>query len=176
MKSNFDTALRGILAHEGGFVNHKDDPGGATNKGVTIGTLRRLGIDVDGDGDSDLVDLKGLRHEHVARVYKLFYWDAVKADELPKVLRYATFDAAVNSGVTQAAKWLQRAVGAVDDGVIGPATIRMANGPNPEAAARRMLGARLRFMTELHTWPAFGRGWSRRIVKSLPTGRSGAAR
>jgi lysozyme family protein len=55
----------------------------------------------------------------------------------------------------------------VDDGIIGPQTLRMANSANPEQSARRMLGQRLRFMTELATWPAFGRGWSKRIASLL---------
>ena len=41
-----------IVAREGGYVNDPDDPGGATKHGVTIHTLRRLGIDLDGDGRS----------------------------------------------------------------------------------------------------------------------------
>ena len=102
MRSNFPAALEAILKHEGGFVDHPRDPGGATNKGITIGTLKRLGIDVDGDGDSDLADLKSLRHEHVARVYKLFYWDAVKADLLPSGLDYTVADFAVTSGPSRA--------------------------------------------------------------------------
>jgi lysozyme family protein len=155
---NFDEAFHELLGHEGGYVDHIRDPGGATRWGVTQRVAREHGY---------TGDMREFPVEMAKMIYRASYWDAVRADELPKPLRYATFDAAVNSGVTQAAKWLQRAVGAVDDGKIGPETIRMANGPNPEAAARRMLGARLRFMTELHTWPAFGRGWSKRIASLL---------
>jgi len=58
-----------ILKHEGGFVDHPKDPGGATNRGVTIGTLKRLGIDVNGDGDSDIADLRNLRESDAVRVF-----------------------------------------------------------------------------------------------------------
>jgi lysozyme family protein len=79
------------------------------------------------------------------------------------------FDAAVNSGPRQAIKWLQRAVGASDDGVIGGQTLAMARAAQPDFAAKRMLGERLQFMTDLKTWPVFGRGWARRIADMLQT-------
>ena len=88
----------------------------------------------------------------------------MKADQLPGAVRYLVFDAAVNSGVGQAARWLQRAVKVKDDGVIGPMTLLAANQSNPEALVRRYLSQRLRFMSDLANWPAFGRGWARRIA------------
>jgi len=155
---NFDTAFHELLGHEGGYVDHPKDPGGATNWGVTERVARATGY---------AGHMRDFPVEMAKAIYRKQYWDAVRADELPEALRYPTFDAAVNSGTTQAVKWLQRAVGAVDDGKIGPETLRMANGGNPHQAARRMLGQRLRFMTELPTWPAFGRGWSKRVATLL---------
>lgn len=163
MNANFDRALPEILRHEGGFVNHPKDPGGATNKGITIGTLRRLGIDVDGDGDSDIADLKGLRHEHVARVYKLFYWDAVKADLLPSGVDYTVADFAVNSGPGRAAKHLQRALGVAQDGSIGPKTLAAAAEADPVAVISAIHGSRMRFLQGLPIWPTFKGGWTRRV-------------
>lgn len=155
---NFDTAFHELLGHEGGFADHPKDPGGATCWGVTERVARATGY---------VGHMRDFPVELAKAIYRQQYWDAVYAEELPEALRYPTFDAAVNSGTTQAAKWLQRAVGAVDDGQIGPETLRMARGANPDRAAKRMLGQRLRFMTELPTWPAFGRGWSKRIAKVL---------
>lgn len=163
MRNNFEKALPAILKHEGGYVNHPKDPGGATNKGITIGTLKRLGIDVDGDGDSDIADLKGLRHEHVARVYKLFYWDAVKADLLPPGVDYTVADFAVNSGPSRAAKHLQAAVGVVQDGDIGPKTLAAVAKADPEDIIRAIHASRMRFLRGLKTWATFGKGWSRRV-------------
>ena len=92
------------------------------------------------------------------------YWNAVRAEEMPSKLRYALFDAAVNSGVSQAIKWLQRAVSTTPDGVIGPQTMQAVKSQNQYEVFERMLAQRLKFMASLSTWPAFGRGWVRRIA------------
>jgi lysozyme family protein len=163
MKQTFDAVLPKVLKHEGGFVNHPDDPGGATNKGVTIGTLKRLGIDVDDDGDSDIADLKKLRDADVARVYRLFYWDAVRADALPAGLDYAMFDFAVNSGPARAAQHLQRILGVEADGDIGPATLAAVEKREPSALVTALMDSRLNFLKGLKHWKTFGKGWQRRV-------------
>ena len=102
--------------------------------------------------------------ETARNIYKAMYWDAVQAENLPADIRYIVFDAAVNSGVAQSARWLQRACGITADGVIGPQTIRAANALHPEGLKRRVLAQRLRFMAGLPNWPAFSRGWANRIA------------
>ena len=155
---NFTTAFEKLLKHEGGYVNHKDDKGGATRYGVTEAVAREVGY---------RGNMRELPLDLAQRIYKDRYWDAVQAEHLPADVRYAVFDAAVNSGVAQAAKWLQRACGVKDDGVIGPQTIRAANALHPEGLKRKMLAQRLRFMATLANWPAFGRGWANRISDLL---------
>lgn len=155
---NFDTAFHSLLGHEGGYVDHPKDPGGATRWGVTERVARATGY---------AGHMRDLPVELAKAIYRRDYWDAVRADDLPEGVRYAVFDAAVNSGVKQAVKWLQRAVGAADDGVIGPQTLRLVNAAPADRVARQMLGVRLRFMTDLPTWPAFGKGWARRIAALL---------
>lgn len=157
---NFTTAFEKLLGHEGGYSDHKDDPGGKTRYGVTEAVAREVGY--RGNMSELPLDL-------AQRIYKDRYWDAVQAEHLPADVRYAVFDAAVNSGVVQAAKWLQRACGVKDDGVIGPQTIRAANALHPEGLKRKMLAQRLRFMATLANWPAFGRGWANRIADLLET-------
>ena len=152
-----------ILKHEGGFVNHPRDPGGATNRGVTIGTLKRLGIDVDGDGDSDITDLRHLRESDAVRVFKLFYADKVQADLLPTGLDYAMTDFAVNSGPARAAKHLQRILGVEADGDIGPKTLAKIADCDPKALITSLCDSRLRFLRGLDTWRDFGRGWQSRV-------------
>jgi lysozyme family protein len=155
---NFDQAFDALLKHEGGYSDHAADPGGKTRYGVTEAVAREVGY---------RGDMRELPLELAQRIYRERYWDAVKADQLPSAVRYLVFDAAVNSGVGQAARWLQRAVKVKDDGVIGPMTLLAANQSNPEALVRRYLSQRLRFMSDLANWPAFGRGWARRIADLL---------
>jgi lysozyme family protein len=152
---NFDQAFDALLKHEGGYSDHAADPGGKTRYGITEAVAREVGY---------RGEMRELPLELAQRIYRERYWEAVKADQLPSTVRYLVFDAAVNSGVGQAARWLQRAVKVKDDGVIGPMTLMAANQSNPEALARRVLAQRLRFMSGLANWPAFSRGWARRIA------------
>ncbi|PCJ10445.1 MAG: hypothetical protein COB10_11190, partial [Planctomycetota bacterium] len=91
----------------------------------------------------------------------------VKADKLPLELRFVLFDAAVNAGVAQSIKWLQRAVRAQADGVIGPKTLAAVSNLNPHQIASNFLGQRLKHMTGLRHWDQFGRGWASRISDNL---------
>jgi lysozyme family protein len=152
-----------ILKHEGGFVDHPRDPGGATNRGVTIGTLKRLGIDVDGDGDSDITDLRNLRESDAVRVFKLFYADKVQADLLPPGLDYAMTDFAVNSGPSRAVKHLQRILGVEQDGDMGPKTMAKVWDASATALIVALSESRMRFLRGLDTWDDFGRGWTARV-------------
>lgn len=172
MKDNFATCLRLTLAYEGGYVNNPKDPGGATNHGVTIGTLRRLGIDVDGDGDSDVTDLKALRPADLEHVYRTFYWNPVQGDLLPPGIDLVAFDAGVMCGPSRGAKWVQGPAGVAPDGAIGPLSIRAIAAAKPEAVIDAACDARLAFckraknrQTGALLWPTFGTGWSSRIAK-----------
>ncbi len=167
MKSNANEAIRRILKHEGGFVDHPRDPGGATNKGVTIGTLRSLGMDLDGDGDVDVSDLKKLTTDDAVKVYKRFYWDAVQADLLPNGVDYTVTDFAVNSGPRRAVQYLQRVVGVTADGHMGPKTLAAVGLRSPKDVIRQVNARRLAFMKRLKTWPTFGKGWQRRVDEVL---------
>lgn len=157
---NFAAAFEKLLGHEGGYVNHKDDRGGATRYGVTEAVAREVGY---------RGNMRELPLDLAQRIYKEKYWDAVQAEQLPADVRYIVFDGAVNSGVVQSAKWLQRACGVKDDGVVGPQTIRAANALHSDGLKRRILAQRLRFMATLSNWPAFGRGWANRIADLLET-------
>lgn len=119
-----------IVAREGGFVDDPDDPGGATKYGVTIHTMRRLGLDLDGDGDVDVSDVRAISRAQAVRIFIEHYHDRPGIAHLPDVLRPSVFDMYVNAGAN-AVKILQRLLRdmgeAIDvDGVIGPQTAAAA--------------------------------------------------
>lgn len=119
-----------IVAREGGYVDDPDDPGGATNYGVTIGTLRRLDRDLDGDGVVTKADLKRLTAGQAADIFVEHYFRRPRIDALPESLHASVFDMYVNSGAN-AVKILQRLLVAMRipvaiDGIIGPQTIAAA--------------------------------------------------
>ena len=154
----FDQAFHQLLGHEGGYSDHKADPGGATMWGITERVARSNGYQGA---------MRDLPVALAKQIYRAAYWDAVQADKLPTAVRYSVFDAAVNSGVSQSVKWLQRALGVVDDGAMGPKTLAAAQAADGHVLKAKMLGARLQFMTDLATWPSFGRGWARRVASLL---------
>lgn len=117
-----------IVRREGGFVNDPDDPGGATNHGVTIHTMRQLRLDLDGNGRIDTADVKALTPAKAAEVYVRYYYTEPKIHLLPEPLQASVFDMQVNAGAN-AVRILQRLMASFglplkDDGVIGPITAR----------------------------------------------------
>ncbi|WP_343082121.1 holin-associated N-acetylmuramidase [Ostreiculturibacter nitratireducens] len=129
MRSVTDIA-REIVAREGGYVNDPDDPGGATKYGVTIGTMRRLGLDLTGDGKVSEADVRRLSREQAEEIFVEHYFRRPRIAELPESIRPSVFDMYVNTG-PNAVRVLQRLLvdmgrDVVVDGVIGPQTIAAA--------------------------------------------------
>lgn len=120
MKENFDKSFALLIKSEGGYVWDKDDSGGETNLGVTKAAWSGYLNRPIQDGE-----MKALTVDIVKPFYKKMYWDKVQGDELPIGVDYAVFDFAVNAGSGQSAKFLQRAVGAKVDGVIGVGTLKL---------------------------------------------------
>lgn len=119
-----------IVAREGGFVNDPDDPGGATNHGVTLNTLRRLGIDITRDARIDVADVRALAATQAVDIYVEHYHRRTGIGALPEILQASIFDMYVNAG-PNAVKVLQRLLTSMGfpcdaDGQIGPQTIRAA--------------------------------------------------
>lgn len=168
MKINFDNSLTKLLAHEGGYSCDLRDPGNALSDGregsTNLGVTQAVWEAFIGHKVSQEV-MKALTHAEVGHLYKERYWDAVQGDELPTGVDYTVFDAAVNSGPKQAAKWLQRSVGAVDDGAIGPKTLAMVLAHPADDVVERFNHQRLRFLQGLPTFGVFGKGWSRRVAE-----------
>jgi lysozyme family protein len=151
---NFDQAFDALIGSERGYVNDPQDPGGETNWGISKRAYPN-------------VDIKALTREDAKVIYKSDFWDRVKADELPELLRFSVFDAAVNSGVIESIQWLQSALQVKVDGVLGPVTLGTANTLSPTALVAKFNGIRLGYMTNLPNWEHDGRGWARRIAKNL---------
>lgn len=157
----FDAALPLILAHEGGYVNHPKDPGGATMKGVTQATY-------DGWREEQGLPRQSVRNitaEEIGAIYRRDYWDRVKGGDLPPGVAYAVFDFAVNSGVNRASRFLQRVIGTAQDGVIGPATVAAAKALPPAVIIDRLCDDRMVFLRSLDTFSTFGKGWTRRVAE-----------
>ncbi|TPL06703.1 glycosyl hydrolase 108 family protein [Mesorhizobium sp. B2-4-11] len=159
MDRNFQRALALVLKSEGGWSDNPADPGGATMKGVTLANFRRYV-----KADATKAELRKISDAQVATVYRRFYWDAVAGAELPDGLDYATFDFAVNSGPSRAAKYLQAVAGVTQDGRIGPATLKALAGKPAATTINALCDARLAFLKGLKTWGTFGKGWSSRVA------------
>lgn len=159
--TNFDRAFDVLLCHEGGYVNNPADPGGETNWGITVAVARENGYSGA---------MRDMPVDAAKSIYRKRYWLA-EFDQLAYPVAFAMFDAAVNSGVGQSVRWLQRAVGTADDGKLGPITMGKALQADPLDLAMKLAGHRLQFMTQLSTWATFGRGWARRIASNLMAGK-----
>ena len=155
----FDLRLPVVLSHEGGFVQHPQDPGGATKFGITRETLARFR-----QKPVSVEDVRSLTTAEAAAIYRRLYWDPIRADELPAGVDLAVFDFAVNSGPSRAVRALQSALGVLIDGVVGPVTLAAARAADAARLIRRLTRDRLRFLSRLAIWPIFGRGWRRRVL------------
>jgi lysozyme family protein len=151
---DFDAVFTTLIGHEGGYVNDKRDPGGETKFGIS----KRAYPDVN---------IASLTIEQAKLIYKRDYWDRARCADLPPSVAFQVFDTAVNSGIGQSIRFLQRAVGVADDGQVGPVTINAVRRMDAEAVSARFNGHRLQFMTSLSTWDVFGKGWARRVAKNL---------
>lgn len=119
-----------ILSREGGYVNDPDDPGGATNHGVTIHTMRRLGLDLTGDGRVTSADVRVLTKDQARDIFIQEYFRKPRIDWLPEAVQASVFDMQVNAG-THAVRILQRLLGRMGmalevDGAIGSKTRQAA--------------------------------------------------
>lgn len=150
----FDALIDRVLSHEGGYVNDPRDPGGETKYGIAKRSYPQ-------------VDIKNLTRGQAIEIYRKDFWQRVRGDELPSSLAFQVLDAAVNHGIGNAVRWLQRAAGVADDGIIGPVTLAAIKRMNPADLVLEFNAVRLEFYTRLTTWDAFGRGWARRVAANL---------
>lgn len=168
---HFDTFIRRILSHEGGYSSDRTDPGNYTGGKVGVGQLKGTKYGIAANTYPNL-DIKALTWEQAVDIYRRDFWDASKAGSLPAPVGFQLLDGAVNSGISRATRWLQRAAGVADDGIIGPNTRKAITAADPADLVMRFLAERLEFMTGLSNWPQHGKGWARRIAQNLRYGAS----
>lgn len=143
-----------VLSHEGGYVNDPRDPGGETKFGIAKRSYPHLNI-------------KDLTRQDAIAIYQRDFWQRVQGDKLPLPFVFQALDAAVNHGIGNAVRWMQRAAGVADDGVIGPATLAAVARQEPADLVLNFNAERLEFYAKLQTFDHFGRGWARRVAQNL---------
>jgi lysozyme family protein len=148
--STFDRAFDLVIGAEGGYVNDPKDPGGETNFGISKRAYPTL-------------DIKNLTIDDAKDIYERDYWRAASCDRLPDVVAVALFDSAVNQGIRQATRMLQRALSVNDDGVLGSVTIAAANKGNQNDLLISFCAERALHYASLSTFDTYGRGWMRRL-------------
>ena len=156
MASNFQECLDLVLKSEGGWVNHKDDPGGETNLGVT----KRVWEEYVGH---PVESLKKLTKDDVAPLYELKYWRPCYCEVLPRGLDFVVFSMGVNAGPGRSVKLLQQSIGCVPDGVIGPRTRELISASNSANLIAKFSETRREYYRSLKTFPIFGKGWLARV-------------
>lgn len=166
-RTRFDLCLDEVLRHEGGYVDHPSDPGGATNMGITHKTLARW-RNVSPWWKLPKAEVKALGRAEAARIYRASYWDRCKAGNMSAGLDLALFDFAVNSGPDRAIRALQTELGVLADGQVGPLTLGAIKTWAGSKGIAGLIGAlcdrRLGFLNRLSTFPTFGKGWSNRVA------------
>lgn len=157
-----------ILSWEGGFINHPNDRGGATNRGVTLSTWRRVGFDKDNDGDIDIEDLRIISEEDVVeRVLRPFYWDRWQGDRIvSQPVANILVDWVWGSGVN-GIRPVQRILGVKPDGIVGEITLKTLNSKDPREIFDIIKLERQRFLNRIvvhnPSQKLFLKGWLRRL-------------
>lgn len=153
MSADFTKAFDRLMGHEGGYVFHPRDPGGETKWGISKRTYPTL-------------DIKNLTRDDAKAIYFDDFWVPC-GQMLDTAIKYQVFDAAVNHGIGNAIRMLQRAVGVADDGHWGPHSASRLENQSTTDVLMRFLAERLDFMRKLLAFQTFGAGWSGRIAQNL---------
>lgn len=170
----FDIALRHVLALEGGWSNHRKDPGGPTNMGVTLATYAaHRGVRLTTLNRAGLSRaLRQIDDDTVRAIYRARYWLKASCDTLAPAIALMHFDCAVNQGVARARRFLQTTLDVEADGKIGPETLAAAAAADPARVIERYAELRRQHYRSLAGFRHFGRGWLRRVERTLAAARA----
>lgn len=163
---DFDAAFERLIGIEGGYSDDAGDPGNWTGGDIGRGACKGTKYGVSAAAYPG-EDIEGLTLSRAKEIYRRDYWGAAGCDAVPPAAKYELFDMAVNSGVRAAIKGVQRAVGEHADGILGPRTLQSVQSMPADRLRLRLAAARLLLLTEARTWPAYGRGWTRRVALNL---------
>lgn len=153
----FENALNIILDHEGGYSDDPDDPGGATNFGITHKTLSEYR-----GRTATPNDVKRLRREEAQDIYRRYYWDVCQCEILKSGVDLMIFDSAVNQGPGRAIRFLQESIHVHPDGIIGPITMSAAGNYSAQRMVDEIAARRGVHYARLN--PKFHLGWYRRLM------------
>ncbi|WP_118790923.1 glycoside hydrolase family 108 protein [Haemophilus haemolyticus] len=161
MSLTFQQIFDRLIGREGGYVNDPRDPGGETNWGVTKRTAQANGY---------TGNMKTMTRQQAYEIYYRAFWLRYNCEQMPDAVAYQFFDAAVNHGFGNASRMLQRAVGVLDDGIIGKYSLEAIN-RNPISDTLMVLnGERLNFYIRLKNFDRYGKGWVNRVAQNLRYG------
>lgn len=155
---SFEKCIAVTARWEGGWSDHKADPGGKTNWGITQATLSQyLGR------PATATEIRALTKAEAEVIYRKLYWDRVSGGSLPPGIDLCVFDFGVNSGQSRAVKSLQAALGVKADGWIGEKTLSAIAARDPQKLIAELCERRMAFLKKLPTWKTFGEGWTNRV-------------
>jgi lysozyme family protein len=170
MPSLRDIAIEKCLEHEGGFGKDPKDEGNWTGGKQGVGILKGTKYGISAAKYPDL-DIENLTQQQAKDIYRKDYWDKCRCDELPPALALMVFDAAVQHGADDrpddAPAMLQRAIGSIPDGNIGPKTIEAAQKIDPKRALRNLSKERAIYYSTLRNWPVYKDGWMQRLMEHV---------
>jgi len=165
--ARFDILAKFILSYEGGFINHPNDKGEETNKGVTIAVWKAQGYDKNGDRHIDVKDLKLISDADAMAIMRKFYWNRWQADKIEDLsIANLLVDFVWGSGAW-GIKIPQRVLGVMVDGVVGTKTLAAINAQEPKRLFAKLKDARLQYINDIiaknPSFAVFRAGWLRRL-------------
>lgn len=158
VEDDFQRCLAFTLREEGGYVDDPADPGGATNMGITLATFRTW----SDEPDAGAVAVRDMSARTAAAIYRMLYWNPLRADALPAGVDLSVFDFGVNAGIFGSARLLQRAIGFsgdAADGCIGPVTLAAVRAENAAGLIDTLAERQSSYYRSLADFPTFGAGW-----------------